>query len=105
GGDACGPGAGEGDTKICEVTVEQSGGVAERGEQDHRGAVLIVVHHGDVEAFDQLTLDVEAPGGAEMSSRLMPPKEGARAAMVSTSSSTSRMSSTRSTAFRSAKAL
>ena len=53
-------GAGDHDPQVGHVLVDDLQRVLERGQRDHRGAVLVVVEDGDVEARPQPLLDLEA---------------------------------------------
>ena len=85
------PGPGEHDADVTSsfffTTLQR---VDQRGEDHHRGPVLVVVEDGDVELLAQAVARSRSSAGAEMSSRLMPPKIGRdRAARSRTISSTS----------------
>ncbi len=60
GGEPGGTGAGEGHPHVADVLADQLQRVAQRRAGDDRRAVLVVVHHRDVEPALALRLDVEA---------------------------------------------
>ena len=64
-------------------------GVLQRGQHDHGGAVLVVVEDRDVEQLLEPRARSRSSAGAEMSSRLIPPKLGASRTTVSMISSVS----------------
>lgn len=79
------------------------GGVYQRGQNNDRGAVLIVVKDGDADVLQRL-FDGKTRGG-EMSSRLIPLKTGAMRRTVAKISSTSCVSRQMGQASISANAL
>ena len=70
-----------------ERAAGDRGRVAQRGEHDDRGAVLVVVEHRDVDRRSRSRSSISKQRGAEMSSRLIPPNDGAIRSTVSTISS------------------
>ena len=87
-GDPGGAGAGDDDPQLAQRAAGQPGGVLQRRQHHDRGAVLVVVEDGDVQSSRSRS-STSKQRGALMSSRLMPPKEGASRTTVSTSASTS----------------
>src|SRR5699024_869394 len=57
---------GEHDAGGGDVLVDHAQGVAQRGDDDDRGAVLVVVEDGDVELGAQAVLDLEAAGRGDV---------------------------------------
>lgn len=58
--DARGSGAGDDHAQVGEGAVEEARGVAQCRIDDDGGAVLVVVHDGDGEAFVEAAFDLEA---------------------------------------------
>ena len=77
------------DRHVLGPLVDDAQRVEERGEDDDRRPVLVVVEDRDVELAPAAGARSRSSAGAEMSSRLMPPKPGAIALTVRTISSTS----------------
>src|SRR5690606_23702093 len=63
---ARGAGAGEHDAGGGDVLPDHAQGVAQRGDDHDRGAVLVVVEDGDVELGAQAVLDLEAARGGDV---------------------------------------
>jgi hypothetical protein len=53
-------GAGDGDVEVSEVATDDASRIDQCGEHDDRGAVLVIVEDGDVEALLQPAFDLEA---------------------------------------------
>ena len=68
--------AGEDDADVLDALADHAQRVQQRGEDDDRRPVLVVVEDGNVECLAQAR-SISKQRGAEMSSRLMPPKTGA----------------------------
>ena len=79
------------DGDVLGALADDPQGVEQRGEHNDRRAVLVVMKDRDVELRAQPPFDLKQRG-AEMSSRLMPPKVGATAVTKATISSTSLVS-------------
>ena len=60
------PGTGDHNTQVSKGTSGEPGRVVERGDGHDRGAVLVVVEDGDVQAFTQPRLDLEATGSGDV---------------------------------------
>jgi len=73
---------------VAELLAHNSQSVCQRGQHNDRSAVLVVVVHRDIELLTQASLNFEAPRAA-MSSRLIPPYDGAIAVTMRTISSVS----------------
>src|SRR5690606_7635659 len=58
--------AGEHDPGGGDVLLHDAQGVAQRGDDDDRGAVLVVVEDGDVQLLAQTVLDLEAARGGDV---------------------------------------
>ncbi len=85
---AAAPGAGGDHFDFFFPLAHHFEGIGEAGQGDDGGAVLVVVEDGDV-AFSFSLRSISKAAGAEISSRLMPPKEPAMRATALTNSSTS----------------
>ena len=77
------------DANVLEPLADDVERVEQTGQDDDRRAVLVVVEDGDVELVAQARSRSSKQRGAEMSSRLMPPKTGAIADTIRTISSAS----------------
>jgi hypothetical protein len=62
-GHSRGAGAIDHNEEILESLVDDFGGVGQRGQDDDRGPVLVVVKHVDVELLDELLFDRDATRG------------------------------------------
>ena len=65
-GHAGGAGAGDDDPQVVHLLADDLQRVLQRGQRDDRGAVLVVVEDGDVEALPQPLLDLEAGRGGDV---------------------------------------
>ena len=64
--DTCGADAGRHDRDLLDALADDAERVEEGGEDDDRGAMLVVVEHRDVELGPQSPLDLEAPRGGDV---------------------------------------
>src|SRR5699024_1139238 len=63
---AGGPRAGQDDAGGRDLLLDDAQGVPQRGDDNDRGAVLVVVEDGDVELGAQAVLDLEAAGRGDV---------------------------------------
>ena len=88
-GHARGPGAGDHRAQLAERAARDLGGVAQRGQQRRSRCRAGRRGRPGCPARSRSRRSISKQRGAEMSSRLMPPKAGASRTIVSTSSSVS----------------
>src|SRR3546814_3694649 len=67
-GDAGGAGAGGGEPDVLDLLADHFQRVVDRGADDDRGAVLVVVEHRDVHPLAQLALDRSEEHTSELQS-------------------------------------